>query len=172
MTIGGSTILGALTAMNSHGAIITDFVDDEELEPLKAQIENVCRIPDKLNAAGNNILVNDHGALVHPELSKEAINAIEDTLNVEVLKGTIAGLKNVGALAVATNKGVLCHPKTTRAELKKLKELFKVHVDIGTANYGTPLIGACIIANTKGVITGPPTTGIELGRIEDTLGYI
>ena len=168
-TFGGSSVLGVLTSINSKGAIVTDFAGDDELMELKKAID-VGLIPDKLNAAGNNILCNDNGALVNPDFGNETIKFIEDILDVEVVKGTIAGLKIVGAAAVATNKGVLCHPKVTETELRILKELFKTPVEIGTANYGTPLIGACVTANTKGAVTGTSTTGIELGRIEEALG--
>jgi translation initiation factor 6 len=120
-----------------------------------------------LNAVGNNILANDFGALVHKKFSKKSITQIEDTLDVEVMKGTIAGLKTIGTAAVVTNHGGVCHPKVKEDELEFLKSLFKIEIVKGTANYGTPLVGACIIANSNGAVTGTTTTGIELGRIED-----
>ena len=110
--------------------------------------------------------------MVHPDLGEKQIKMIQETLNVDVLRGTIAGLKTVGAAAVVTNKGLLCHPKTTNEEKKILEKHFEVPVEIGTANYGTPLIGACVIANKHGAVTGFTSTGIELGRIESGLNLI
>jgi translation initiation factor 6 len=74
--------------------------------------------------------------------------------------------------AYATNKGVLAHPKATEAELAKLDEMFDVPVNIGTVNYGSPLVGSALLANTKGYVVGTESTGIELGRIEDSLGFV
>ncbi len=129
-------------------------------------------VSETFNAIGNNVLVNDRCALVHPQLSKKTIKAIEDILDVEVVKGTIAGMKTVGSVAVVTNNGLLTHPKTTEEDLEILKALFKVPVYFGTVNFGTPFIGSGLVANSKGAITGTKTTGIEMGRIEEALGFI
>jgi len=74
--------------------------------------------------------------------------------------------------AVATNKGMLCHPKIEDEEKKKLEELFDVPVDIGTVNHGIPYVGAGVVANANGAIMGSKTTGIEMGRIEDALNLV
>lgn len=170
-TIDGSPIIGALLVINSSGAIVPEFINDEEIRNLKKHF-NVVKLPGKLNATGNNILVNDKAALVHQKLTKKSMKIIQDSLDVEVLKGTIAGIKTVGSAAIATNKGVLCHPKANEEDILDLKNLFKIDVKIGTVNYGMPLIGAGLIANSKGAITGTNTTGVELNRIEDALGLI
>ncbi|WP_455392279.1 translation initiation factor IF-6 [[Eubacterium] cellulosolvens] len=164
--IAGSRLIGSLLVMNSTGAIVNNFVETSELLKLKKFI-NVTILDDKLNAIGNNILTNDKAALVHTQFSQKSIKEIEETLDVEVMKGTIAGQKTVGTTAVITKSGGLCHPKVTKEELENLKAFFKTDIITGTANYGAPLIGACLIANSKGVVTGTTTTGIELGRIED-----
>lgn len=166
VTIAGSRLIGSLLAMNSNGAIVNNFVETSELLTLKKYL-NVTILEDKFNAVGNNILANDYGALVHKQFSKKSIKEIEDTLGVEVLKGTIAGLRTIGTSAAITNRGGLCHPKIKEDELGFLKSLLKIEISPGTANYGTPMVGACIIANSKGAVTGTTTTGIELGRIED-----
>lgn len=170
-SIGGHPIIGSLVAMNSNGAIVTDFAYESELKLLRERM-NVAHIPHVLNAVGNNILVNDNAALIHPKFDKKTARLISDALGVEVEKGTIASLKTVGSSAIATKKGVLCHPKAKEDELKHLKDLFKVSVNIGTVNYGMPMIGAGVIGNSKGAITGTPSTGIELGRVEEALGFL
>ena len=169
-TIANCSIIGVLVCSNSQGMVVTNFAEERELRDLKNKL-NVLYIPDILNAVGNNILANDKFAMVHPDIKKETIKKIKDTLGVEVLKGEIAKLKTVGAAGVVTNKGLLCHPKVSKQELDMLKKRFGVKADIGTANYGVPLVGACIIANTKGAIVGSTTTPIEMGRIEEALGY-
>jgi len=169
-TIGGSTIVGSLMSMNSRGAVVTDFVSDLELSKLEGL--NVLQIPHKVNAAGNVILCNDNGAIIHPDYDDETTRLISKTLAVPAVRGTIAKLKTVGSAAVATNKGVVCHPHATRDEMSLLKEVLGVPVAITTANYGTAQVGACLIANSKGAVIGSRTTPIEIGRIEDSLGYL
>lgn len=179
-TLGGSIVLGALMSMNSNGVVVTNFAEKKEVERLvgASQLNKLdtrmkaLHIPDRLNAVGNNILANDSGAIIHPDFGKKAARAISDTLGVEVVKGTIGGLKTVGSAAVSTNRGVLCHPYATPDELEKVKEVLRVPAKIGTVNFGTPLIGACLLANSRGVVVGSKTTSIELGRIEDTLGFL
>lgn len=169
-TLGGSTVVGALMCANSNGTLVTNFIDELEKEQL-ADLHPV-PIQHKLNAVGNNILCNDRAALAHPAYPPRILRLIADVLGVETLSGTIAGLKTVGAAAVATNKGILCHPHVSEERIKMLEEFFKVPVTISTANYGTPVVGACMVANTKGAVVGSTTTAIELGRIEEGLGYI
>jgi len=73
---------------------------------------------------------------------------------------------------VATNRGVLVHPKSSQAEISIIEELFKLPVNIGTINFGSPLVGSGLLANNKGYVVGEETTGPEISRIEDTLGYL
>ena len=167
-TIYGTSLVGVFTAMNSYGLILPEYVSEKEIDILKRYI-NVGIISDKLNAVGNNIVVNDRTAFVNPSLNNKTIETIEDVLSVEVVKGIIAGMKIVGAVCVATNKGLLCHPKTAEDEIKILKEIFSLPVNICTVNYGSYLLGAGIIANSKGAVVGNNSTGIEIGRVEEGL---
>jgi len=171
LNIADASIIGSLLAINSNGAVVTDFIDDENLKNIQNQGLKVSIISDRLNAAGNDILVNDKGALVHPNLGNETLKEIEETFNVPVIRGTIGSLSTVGMAAVVTNKGLLCHPKVTEDEKRQLEKIFNVDVMIGTINHGVPLIGSGLIANTKGAIVGNLTTGIELGRIEEALKF-
>ena len=114
-------------------------------------------------------MVNDTGALVHPDMNDNTIESIKENLKVPVHRGTIGSLKTVGMAAVVTNKGLLCHPKATEEEKRTLKDIFGVSVMIGTVNHGSPVIGSGLVANSKGAIIGNLTTGIEMGRIEEAL---
>ncbi|MEF8832389.1 MAG: translation initiation factor IF-6 [Candidatus Thermoplasmatota archaeon] len=170
-TIGGTRVNGSLMGMNSRGAVVSDIIEDREIENLLEHVD-VTVIPDAQNALGNNILLNDHGALIHPGIEDEAQEAIESELEIEVRKGTIAGIKMVGSVAVATNKGVICHPHVTDEEIENLEELFGVPASKGTANHGSGWIGTCLVANTAGAVIGNETTPIEMGRIEEGLRYL
>ena len=172
-TVGGSGTVGALATGNGHGLLVSSRVRDRERDAIaEATGLPVSELPGRINAAGNVVLANDSGAYVHPDLSAEAVRAVEDGLDVPVEQGVLAGSRTVGTAAVATNDGVLCHPDATDAELDFLEELLDVPADIGTVNYGAPLVGSGLVANDYGYVVGQDTTGPELGRIESALGYI
>lgn len=172
LSIADSTIIGSLLTFNSHGAIVTAYANKETLKSITDQGLKAFPIKDVINAAGNDILANDNGALVHPDLHNSSVKKISDVLGVPVHKGTIASLGTVGMAAVVTNKGCLCHPKVTEEEKRQLEKVFDVDVMIGTVNHGFPMIGSGLVANTKGAIIGNMTTGIEMGRIEEALGFL
>lgn len=167
--IAGATIVGSLAAMNSHGIVVTNFAERHEIAKLP-KVLRVGKMEEKVNAAGNTILANDNAALVHPAASRETLRMIEDVLGVEPLRRSVAGIGTVGSVCLATNKGVICHPRTTEEELKALAAFFKVPAAVATLNYGTPYLGACAVANSKGAYIGSRSTPIELGRLEDGLG--
>ncbi len=167
-TVAHSAVIGSLVAMNSNGILASPFIEDNEVEAVGSP---VYPLPHRLSAVGNNVLCNDHGAVVHPGYNDDAVAFISEALGVPAARGTVAGVKTVGAVAVATNKGVLCHPHAKPAEMEFLKETLRVPVAITTANYGSALVGACMVANSKGAVVGSRTTPIELGRIEEGLGY-
>jgi translation initiation factor 6 len=168
---GVGSVLGSLVSANSNGFIVTHHAGEEELEILREH-GKVRRLPARINAAGNVILANDSAALVHPGLSIRACEAIAETLKVKVEKGTIGGLKTVGMAGVATNKGLLVHPRVTEEEIAVLEELFGLPVDVGTVNMGSPLVGSGVLANSQGYFAGSDTTGPEMGRIVDALGFL
>ncbi|UCE46128.1 MAG: translation initiation factor IF-6 [Methanobacteriota archaeon] len=167
-TVAGSTVVGSLVAMNSNGAVFSNLAEGHEVDRLPQSL-NIGYLPDRINAAGNNILVNDKAACVHPAASKGTVRMLEDVLDVEVQKRSIAGIDTVGSVCIVTSKGLLCHPKTGEDELKALSELFGVPAAIATLNYGTPYLGACAVANSKGAYVGGRSTPIEVGRLEDGL---
>ena len=162
----GSNLAGALMAGNSNGLLVSPYVFQHELDILSEHDINVEIIPDKLTAIGNIIVANDNGAIVNPELSSDAKKIIADTLDVEIVESTIAGLDIVGSTMAATNKGALVHPDASEEELDLIEDVLGVPAEIGTVNRGVKLVGACIIANSNGVIVGNKTTGPELARID------
>lgn len=166
-TLGGATVIGSVLVMNSKAALVSNFVQASEVAMLEGI--DVYRLDHKLNAVGNNILVNDRGGLCHPGYGRRVVREIEKILDVEMVNSTIGAAKTVGSAAVVNNKGAICHPHSSEEELKVVEEVLGVKPVIATANYGTPQLGACVVANDMGAITGTPTTPIELGRIEEGL---
>ena len=169
--LGGSPLIGSLSVMNSNGAVITDFASEDEVKFLFADM-NVLLIDDKINAVGNDILVNDNAALVHTDFDKKTVKMVEDVLGVEVTRGEIGGIKTIGSAAVVTNKGMIVHPDTGENEVEFLKSLFKVPVYLTTANYGSKYVGAGVVANTHGAVVGNNSTTVEIDRIENGLDLI
>ena len=171
-TVGGAGTVGALVAGNGYGVILSSRLRERERDRIADVVDGrVTELPGRINAAGNVVLANDTGAYVHPELSREAVQAVKTGLDVSVQRGAIAGVHTVGTAAVATNRGVLCHPKTNDETLDELEDVLGVPADIGTINYGGPLVGSGLIANNTGYVVGERTTGPELGRIDAALGY-
>ncbi len=173
VSIGGSELIGSLVAANKNGCVVADFTSDHEVKVFEKAGLKVARLTlSKLNAAGNNILANDYGALTHPDMPVKSVKAIEEALGVPVERGAVAGLPTVGSAAFATNHGVLCHPLASAAELAFIKKCLHAPTKIGTVNHGHGLVGAGLAANQNGVACGSRTTGIELGRIDEALGFL
>ena len=170
-TVLDSEIAGALTAANSHGILVGDHLDDEERAALE-KAAPVTEFTTRLNALGNNVLANDHGAIVHPEFSDEMVRRIGAALHVPAVRGTVAGLGTVGMAAVATNRGAVVHPKATESEVAELESVLKVPVHRSTANFGVPIVGACLVANSRYLLVGRPTTPVEILHLEEGLGLI
>jgi translation initiation factor 6 len=168
-SVGHSTVVGSLLAMNSTAILASPFIEESEMEAIG---DAVYPLPHRLSAVGNNVLCNDHGAVVHPGYDDEAVGFIQEVLGVPTVRGTVAGIRTVGAVAVATNRGALCHPHARPAEMDLLKTALRVPVMITTANYGAAQVGACMVANSHGAVVGSRTTPIELGRIEEGLGFL
>lgn len=170
-TISGSFVVGSLIAMNSNGAVMSGLSESHELA-LVSKFMPVVLVNGRYNAAGNNVLANDNGAAVNPEMDDDTIKAIEEVLGVPCVKASVAGIGTVGAACKATNKGAVCHPDATDDEVSLLKEILGVDVKRTTLNHGSKLLGPCLLANSKGALVGDITTPIEMGRLEDALNLI
>jgi len=165
--IDSSNLIGSLMVLNSTGIVLPS--NGEELPHEMIGERRILYLKDRINAVGNDILTNDHAAMVHRGYTASSIKKISDALGVEVVKGSIGGIKTVGSAAVLTAKGMLVTPEADEEELKYLADLFKVPVKTGTANFGNMYVGSSVLANSKGVLVGKETTPVELGRIDDIL---
>jgi len=168
--IGESRLVGVLSAGNPKGLLVPYYTLDEELDALKKYLGvKVSRVPGKMTAIGNLVLANEKACLISPELGDDAATVIEETLDVTVQRGTIAGLPIVGSSGVATSKGVVVHPQSTSNELKTLEKLFGISVDVGTVNGGMPYVRIGLVANTVGALVGEDTTGPEIQNLINIL---
>lgn len=170
-SINGTSLVGALMAMNNNGMVISDHCQSTEREILKETGMNIGVVDDKLTALGNLIICNDKGAVVSGRFKTSTIKIIQDTLDCDVRTlPSLAGYKAIGSVGIANNIGVLVHPETKEVDIQKIEDVLKVPVDIGTVNRGIGLVRTGIIANAKGAVLGENTTGPEIMRIEDALG--
>ncbi len=168
--IGESRLIGVLSAGNQKGLLVPYYALEDEIEGLKRALGvNVSRVPGKVTAIGNMVLTNEKACLVSPELEDDTLSLIEETLDVTVQRGTIAGLPIVGSSGVATSKGVIVHPQSTSKELEVLKKFFGIPVDVGTVNGGMPYVRIGLVANTTGALIGEDTTGPEIQNLINIL---
>lgn len=168
-TVAGSHAVGSLVAMNSFGAAVSGLIESSEAAVIEKEIP-VVLLPDFLNAAGNNILVNDKGAIVNPDFTDAMVKDIERVLNVEVVRSAIAGCNIVGSVCKCNNNGCVCSIDATDDDIEIIKEVLRVkEVQRTTVNHGSKYVGSGIVANSKGALVGDATTPIEMGRLEDGL---
>ena len=170
-TVQGSAIIGSLVAGNSRGMVVSGLATEEEIDILSEHRE-VLLLTESMNAAGNVIMANDSFAAVHPDMPTDMMHTIGEFLGVETITLTLGGVKTVGMAGVATNKGVIVHPRATDRQIERLESLAKLPVGTGSINMGSGLVGTGLLVNEKGYLAGNATSGFELGRIEDVFGFL
>ncbi|KAG6837389.1 Eukaryotic translation initiation factor 6 [Arthromyces matolae] len=170
-SIGGTRIIGRLTAGNRHGLLVPSTTTDQELQHLRNSLPDavaIQRVEERLSALGNVIACNDYVALVHPDVDRETEEIIADVLKVEVFRQTIADNVLVGSYCAITNQGGLVHPKTSIQDQDELSSLLQVPLVAGTVNRGSDVIGAGLVVNDWCAFTGFETTATEISVIEAT----
>ncbi|TFK28143.1 eukaryotic translation initiation factor 6 [Coprinopsis marcescibilis] len=170
-SIGGTRIVGRLTAGNRHGLLVPSSTTDQELQHLRNALPDsvaIQRVEERLSALGNVIACNDYVALVHPDIDRETEEIIADVLKVEVFRQTIAENVLVGSYCAITNQGGLVHPKTSMQDQDELSSLLQVPLVAGTVNRGSDVIGAGLVVNDWCAFTGLETTATEISVIEAT----
>jgi len=173
ITIGGSSVLGTLIAMNNKGILVSNLITTLELEKLEeitAALDlNLGVLSERSNAIGNNFLLNDSGGFCNERLSKQSKVESEKIFEVDITSQSLNGMDTLGMIGCANTKGGLCHPEISDNEKEVMEKVLKVPVMEGTVNFGMPLVGAGIISSSKGAICGRQSTGVELGRVEEAL---
>ena len=168
-TIGGTSLVGALVTGNSNGVLVPHTIQDYELERIR-EFSKVLAVDSKWTALGNVVLVNDSGAVVHPEAPKEIVEVLRGDLGVATVQSSIGDLPFVGALGIATNKGAILSPNTRDEQRSVIESALRVHVELSTTNGGVPFVKSGILANSKGAVVGPLTRGAELMQVTRALG--
>ncbi len=172
LTVFGTELVGLFSRANSNGMILSNMVEEHELEHLRRQKLgiNIDTISSGLNAIGNNILVNDKVAIINKDYVPEDAKRIADTFGVEVVKAEIGGFKTTGATNILTNKGFVINNRASDEEKERFDSLTKFDSIRTTANTGSLSIGLSVVANSKGAVMGDSTSGYEMARIMEALG--
>lgn len=175
LSITNTDLVGIFASFNSNGLIVPKILKDRELKIIKRLKKdfdlNILVLKTKFTAIGNLVLCNDNGAVISKVFSKSNKKRIGDCLDVPYDSFSIAGMDNVGSSGLATDSGCLVHRDANDDEIKKIEELLKVEVGIGTANFGSPFVGSGVIANKNGAVVGESSTGPEVNRLMETMGY-
>jgi translation initiation factor 6 len=153
-------------AGNSTGIVLPRIVEDFELKRLKELDLNMSILDTRETALGNLVLCNDKGCLISGSLRKFK-GEISDALGCEVEIGKVSNLDIVGSCAVVSNVGCLCHREAQEEDIKKIEELLKVKVDVGSISYGSPYVKSGVMVNSNGIAFSEQSTGAEIGRLEE-----
>ena len=173
ITIGGSSVLGTLVAMNNKGILVSNLVTSlelEKLEKISSELKlNLGVLAERSNAIGNNFLLNDNGGFCNERLSKKSKNNAEEIFEISIESQSLNGMDTLGMIGCVNNNGGLCHPEISDNEKEIMEAVLGIPVMEGTVNFGMPLVGAGVISSSKGAVCGRQSTGVELGRVEEAL---
>ncbi len=162
-SVGESRLLGALTAMNSNGILVSRLAEESELGEIRAATGmNVSRLESRMTAVGNLVVANDKCALVSPVLDARAVTQVKDVMGTEVMRTAIGEYHQVGSFVVATNNGAAVYPGLDEREVGRLGSLLGVDAYPTSVNSGVPYVASGLIANSKNAVAGGQTTGPEL----------
>ncbi|MBI1970319.1 translation initiation factor IF-6 [Candidatus Woesearchaeota archaeon] len=171
ITLCGTSLIGVFCAGNNNRIVLPDLLFDDEREELDRHRIPYTIIKTKLTAMGNNILCNDHGAIVNPEYSADVKKLIRKALNVRVVPGTIADHPTVGSCGVENNNAAFLHKEITEEELQLVEDVLGVPCETGTVNLSSPYTGAGVLCNSFGMVIGDHSGGPEITYVDDALQF-
>ena len=172
INIARSGLIGVFLTGNKNKLLVPNIANPNELKKLEELKIDFEIIDTKHTALGNNILCNDDGAIINPDIEGKAIKQIEKALDVPVTLGKIADLDIVGALCAHNKIKGLVHRDAKDKELRLIEKMLKINVDIGTLNFGSPYINSSTIVNDKGFLVGKSTTGPEIQNADYAFGFL
>jgi translation initiation factor 6 len=169
--VAGTGMPGIFLAGNSKTVLVPGIAFDHELEKLKTLGIPFTVLRTRHTCLGNNIVCNDHGAVISTDFDDNERKRIEDALGVPTIQLDIAGLNTPGALIVVNGEHGIIHRDATKPEIKQIEQLLKVKLTPATVNLGTPYLHAGILRSHHGFIIGDQSGGPEIVHIDEALGY-
>lgn len=170
--IAGTEMPGVFLVGNSKTVLVPGIAFDHEIERLQKAGINCTVIQTRNTCLGNNIVCNDHGAIVSTEFSDGECRQIEKALGVPVLQMDIAGLPAPGSVIVLNGEQGIIHRDATIVEKERAEKHLQVTLSPATANLGTPYLRAAILHNEHGFVIGDQSGGPEIVHIDQALGYL
>ncbi|MHA1396371.1 MAG: translation initiation factor IF-6 [Candidatus Heimdallarchaeaceae archaeon] len=171
-TVANSVLVGTMAVGNSKNILVPSNITEKEFVDLSANLgedTQLIQLDTKYTALGNLIVMNDNGAIISDLLEKRVQKKIQDSLNIEVVPGSLLNSPLIGSMVMATNRGALVHPLLSEEEIQEISSILHVQTDVCTVNRGIPYPRVGILANSKGAIIGSDCTGPESMRIFEIL---
>ncbi len=172
VTVADSNLVGIYLAMNSGGVVVPSITNNSELAILRKTGLNVYPSDSRMNAHGNNIVVNDKGGIINTNIPWPERKKMEDALGVELVPATVAGYSTVGSSCLANNEGFLVHFNASQEDVDVISDALKVRGVKGSVNTGVGFISYGVVANNRNYVAGLNTTAFEAGRVEEALGFL
>jgi len=158
-TLAGTPLLGIFACMNNSKIIIPDVIEKEEIKVLKDHVSEIIILKERYTALGNLISLNDHGAVC-----SRYIKSIDE---IPAKRIRVADSDLIGSAIYSNNHGFLAHRDASQKELEEIHAVLRVKGDIGTLNFGDPLVKSGIMGNKKGILVGKFTSGPEMQRVDE-----
>lgn len=173
-SVAGTSLAGVFLAGNSTHLLVPPIIFDHELEELQETLDVEVKVFDTIHTAlGNNLVINDQGALAGPMFNEQDRTKLEELLNLPVHQFTVADIEVVGNSIVHTSKGGVIHRDATKAEIDMVADTLKLPKLLpGTANFGQPYVRSGIVANSNGFLIGSASGGPEITNADEALGFI
>jgi translation initiation factor 6 len=163
-----SSVNGIFLAGNEEILLVPKGISQESINILKNLNLKIGIIDTKFNALGNNLLVFKKKVLANPNLEDAAVKQLQD-LGFEVMKSKIAGIETVGANLAVFKKRGLINDKAKDNEIEFIKDFFKIDLEPGTVNLGSPIIKAGFVKNSNGILVSGSMSGSEIMMLEDLM---
>lgn len=167
--LGGISAVGIMVSLNDNGIVLPYNADEEDVRRAKTLGLNVCVSRARTNALGNLVITNNRVGFASPRLSTATVKTVEEALDVELIRMSVAGIVTVGSVLSLNNKGFAVHPEASDEEVDTIKRVTGLDGSRTTINGGYPYIRSGIIYNDTIALVGDRTTGIEMAEIERAL---
>jgi translation initiation factor 6 len=168
----GTDLIGAFCAGNNKMIILPEIVFEDELKVLDRLGVKYKLIKTRHTALGNNVLCNDHGCLVNPDMGADSKKLIRQALDVPLKPGKIAETETVGSVSIHNKYGCIVHRDAKEFEIKFIKDILKMEIHTGSVNMGNPYLGSGVICNSNGFVIGDRSGGPEVVNIDECLGFL
>ncbi|RME31577.1 hypothetical protein D6789_02290 [Candidatus Woesearchaeota archaeon] len=172
-TVAGTPMPGVFLCGNARAVLVPNIAFEQEVAVLRAAGFPVKRFTTMHTCLGNNIIANEHGALVSPFFSDEELAEIASLLKVPVKRIEIAGTQTPGACIVLHGDAGVIHRDAAQHEIDMVKSTLKLSsLERASVNLGSPYLHAGILNSEGGLVVGDLSGGPEIVHLENALNYV